>query len=418
MLRIDEAIVERYVAFRDVYEQLGLEAVIAVAKKNDQVPMQYTMGFHLASAEGERIVGNVPTCNTDQGWFHIPGDELGLESDELYRFYTANLGDNVLSLGRSMKELDELRASTLSSFLRTFLISSVLAILGAMFMAFRTHCRIDRITQSMNKVAAGNLDARLPIGHSGDDIDQLSEKMNDALDRLKQTVDGMRQVSSDIAHDLKTPLNRLYINLEEAVRHQYESGKSDEMLEQALGEAEDINATFEALLRIAQIEAGARKSQFKTVNIDEVMQSIGEVYGPVIQEHNQSLIVKSVDTPQSENVTMLGDKELLTQMVVNLVENAIRHCGQGTSITLSSSLTGDNVLISVGDNGPGIPEQERKKIFRRLYRVEASRTTPGTGLGLSLVKAISDLHCGSIQVADNNPGVRFDLHFKQVGECD
>lgn len=418
MLRLDEAIVERYVAIRDVYEQLGLEAVIAVAKKNDEIPMQYTMGFHLASADGERIVGNVPTCNTDQGWFQLPGNELGLDSDEKYRFYTANLGDNVLSLGRSMKELDELRASMISSFFGTFLISTALAVLGATAMGFRTHCRIDRITKSMNNVASGNLDARLPIGRSGDDIDQLSEKMNDALDRLKQTVDGMRQVSSDIAHDLKTPLNRLYINLEQAARRQYESGNSDEMLEQALGEAEDINATFEALLRIAQIEAGARKSQFETVNIEAVMQSIAEVYAPVVQENNKSLVVTGVDVLESDNVTMLGDKELLTQMIVNLVENAIRHCGRGTTITMATSLTDDNVLISVGDNGPGIPEEERDKIFRRLYRVEASRTTPGTGLGLSLVKAISDLHCGSIQVVDNKPGVRFDLHFKQVGECE
>jgi len=184
MLRIDEAIVERYVAIRDVYEQLGLDAVIAVAKKNNELPMQYTMGFHLATADGERIVGNVPTCTTDPGWLEIPGEELGLEGMELYRFYTANLGDNVLSLGRSLKELDELRASTLSSFTRTFLASTALAIIGAMLMAFRTHRRINSISKSMDKVAAGNLDARLPLGTTGDDIDQLSIKMNDALDRL------------------------------------------------------------------------------------------------------------------------------------------------------------------------------------------------------------------------------------------
>ncbi len=415
MLRIDESIVERYVAIRDVYEQLGLDAVIAVAEKNNELPMQYTMGFHLASSSGQRIVGNVPTCTTDPGWLEIPGEELGLDSKELYRFYTAHLGDNVLSLGRSLKEVDDLRASTLGSFTRTFFATTTLAILGAMLMASRTHRRMRSISQSMDNVAAGNLDARLPISHSGDDIDQLSIKMNDALDRLKGTVDGMKQVSSDIAHDLKTPLNRLYINIEEAARRQYEAGIQDESLEKALDEAENINSTFEALLRIAQIEAGARRAQFKLIDICGLMHSVAEVYAPVVQESGQTLTID--DCSSSGAVTMMGDKDLLMQMLVNLIENAIRHCSEGTNIVLSATQSGDNILISVADNGPGIPEADRKKIFRRLYRVEASRTTPGTGLGLSMVKAISDLHCGSIEVSDNEPGVRFDLHFKQVGEC-
>ena len=145
------------------------------------------------------------------------------------------------------------------------------------------------------------------------------------------------------------------------------------------------------------------------------MHSAEEVYGPVVQEAGQSLIIDKCSA--TGPVTMLGDKALLMQMLVNLIENAIRHCGDGTEIVLSASKQGDQILISVGDNGPGIPEADREKIFRRLYRVESSRTTPGTGLGLSMVKAISDLHCGSIEVCDNQPGVRFDLRFKQVGEC-
>ncbi len=168
-------------------------------------------------------------------------------------------------------------------------------------------------------------------------------------------------------------------------------------------------------MRIAQIEAGARRSQFKTVDICALLHSVEEVYNPVVQEAGQSLSIDSCSA--NSPVTMLGDSDLLMQMLVNLIENAIRHCGQGTNIVLSATQTGDEILISVGDDGPGIPENDREKIFRRLYRVESSRTTPGTGLGLSLVKAISDLHCGNIVVCDNQPGVRFELRFKQVGDC-
>ncbi|MEE9332928.1 MAG: HAMP domain-containing sensor histidine kinase [Granulosicoccaceae bacterium] len=276
--------------------------------------------------------------------------------------------------------------------------------------------RIGSISQSIDNVAAGNLDARLPIGSSGDDIDQLSIKMNDALDRLKGTVDGMKQVSSDIAHDLKTPLNRLYINLEEAARRQDESGSPDESLERALDEAENINSTFEALLRIAQIEAGARRAQFKTLDICALIHSVADVYSPVVQEAGQTLTID--DCSVTGAVTMMGDRDLLMQMLVNLIENSLGHCGDGTRIVLAATQVGANILISVGDNGPGIPEAGREKIFRRLYRVEASRTTPGTGLGLSMVKAISDLHCGNIDVCDNEPGC--DLNYalsKWVSAC-
>ena len=406
--RIDASIIARYTAIRDVYEELGIDSVVKVARTKNALPMQYTMGFHLATADGIRIAGNVPSCTTEPGWANIDGADLGIESVQKYRFYTSFLGDNIVSFGRSMIELEELRQTTISSFLRTILSSTLLAILGAILLSFRTHRRINRIASSMNAVASGNLNARLPISSSGDDIDQLSSKMNDALDRLQQTVDSMRQVSTDIAHDLKTPLNRLYILIEQAAENTRAGGCSEAELDEALVEAQSINSTFEALLRIAQIEAGARKSQFCELDLLPILKTAAEVFEPVIEEHHQSLelSINSIDT-----LPMVGDRELLLQLVVNLVENAIRHCPANTTIKLDAGFSSEHVWFSIADNGPGVPREAREKVMQRLYRLESSRTTEGTGLGLSLVKAIADLHCGKVELTDNEPGLTVTISF-------
>lgn len=260
----------------------------------------------------------------------------------------------------------------------------------------------------MNKVAAGNLSARIPISPSGDDVDEFSGQINGALDQLQSNIEGMRQVSSSIAHDLKTPLNRLYIQLEGAYSKLERSGVVNEELEQALDEAETINSTFESLLRIAQIEAGARKAKFQPLNFSDVVRSAYEVYEAVAEEESQKLII---DSNFADELPILGDKGLLVQMLANLIENAIRHCPEHTLITLSAGQTGNGVWFSIGDNGHGVPVHLRSKIFQRLFRTESSRTTPGTGLGLSLVKAVSDLHCGKLSVSDNEPGLRITIEF-------
>jgi signal transduction histidine kinase len=411
--RIDASIMERHVAVREVYEEQGLDAVLKLAHSRDDIPMRYNLGFHLATADGIRVAGNVPTCITAPGWANLSGGDLGLNNNDQYRFRTVFLGDNLLSLGKSLYSLEDVRATAIHSFLWTVLASLLFAVLGAIFIAYRAHQRIERIACAMDLVATGNLDARLPISPRCDDIDQLSVKINDALARFKQMVDSMRQVSTDIAHDLKTPLNRLFIQIEGAAEATRQGKCVDTELMQALEEATSINATFEALLRIAQIEAGARRSQFRSIELQDVLETAAEVYAPVIEEHNQHLhlLIK-----QGERLAMFGDRELLLQLVVNLIENAIRHCPDNTRITIEAGQDATGVWLSVADNGPGVAEEHRQKVFQRLYRLESSRTTEGTGLGLSLVKAIADLHCGSIELSDNNPGLKITILFAR--DCD
>lgn len=411
---IDQSLIVRQRTASLLYQKEGIAGVTQMVETRSRNPMQSQFGYHLATTGGQQIAGNVPSCTTEVGWLNVHADELGIEADESYRFFTTKLGDHILSMGRSFNELDEMRKYSLTSFLLTFLVSTVLALIGGSILASRSHSRVRSIVSSMDSVANGDLNARLPISSRHDDIDNLSSNMNDALSLLQQQINGMKQVSANIAHDLKTPLNRLYIKIEEAAANAQVGEPVDGKLEEAIEEAANINGTFEALLRIAQIEAGARKSQFVAMDLLPTLQTAVEVYDAVVEEQEQTISLH-LDKTVEENagLHLLGDKDLLLQMVVNVIENAIRHCPAGTDIVVAAGVVNSVVWMSVCDDGPGIPETEREKVFQRLYRLEASRTTKGSGLGLSLVKAVADLHCGTVSLGDNNPGlcvkVTFDL---------
>ena len=241
-------------------------------------------------------------------------------------------------------------------------------------------------------------------------MDILAGDINGALERLSHLVEGMRQVSNDIAHELKSPLNRLKINLETARKKQAKGKAVSKELDASLKEADGINDTFAALLRIAQIESGTRKARFATVDLNEVMRDVTEVYTDVAQDAGMTL---NFD-PQAVAAPIWGDRDLLTQMSANLVENCIRHCQQGAAIMVVLDSDVKHSRLTITDNGPGIPQAERENVLRRLYRLEQSRTTPGSGLGLSLVKAIADLHGATLVLDDNHPGLRATLDFAAI----
>ena len=220
----------------------------------------------------------------------------------------------------------------------------------------------------------------------------------------------MRQVSVDIAHDLKTPLNRLAISVYSAIEAERADIPHIEELLRAETEIRQINDTFDALLRIAQIEAGARRSRFAEVALAPMLLDLVDAYSAVAEDNGQNL---GIEMPSNLG-KVVGDRPLLTQLFANLIENAIRHCPKDAQIAIQGKVAGGKVIIEVSDDGPGIPEREYEAVFRRLYRVERSRTTPGSGLGLSMVKAIADLHGAKVSLADNRPGLRVIVEFPET----
>ncbi|MFA6267395.1 MAG: ATP-binding protein [Pseudolabrys sp.] len=406
--RYDSHTKELFQVISQTYVESDIQDVIDATRTHIAATTEKRNIFLLQAADGRILAANIPSVPVPDGWSTRPGGDFGIHGDFTYRIFAANVGADRLIIGTNNEETDELQEIVVASFGWALLVVIALAIGGGALIASRAQRRLDAVRDTMGRVSHGELSARIPLLGRGDDVDLLSNDINIALERLSIVVESMRQVSSDIAHDLKTPLNHLRMTLEEAALKQSQGQPVAAELEAAMTEATEIDETFEALLRIAQIESGARKSRFSSINLKVVLTSLMEVYGDVADDAGQQL---TADFEANSGFTISGDRELLTQMYANLIENAIRHCPSGTRIQLSLYRNGDKVCTVLQDNGLGIAHEEHAKIFRRLYRLEKSRTSPGTGLGLSLVKAIADLHGVEIRLEDANPGLRFVMSY-------
>lgn len=404
---LDVSVHDTYAVVASTYSADDLEDLIAAVNTYSALNSSEDRVFLLVDPNGRRLAGNVNTVTVPDNYSNLDADTLGFKGDDRVRIFAGTVGGNRLLVGQSYAETDDLEHIALMSFAWASAIVVALAFGGGAVLARRAQQRLDGIAQTMTDVSNGNLANRIPLRGNGDDIDMLSSQMNQALDRLSGLVEGMRQVSGDIAHDLKTPLNRLRMTIE---RIQQKAQGEDllDLADSAREESDRINATFEALLRISQIEAGARKARFLPVDLLKIITAIAEIYADVAEDNGQTLTFDpQVSTPAIIN----GDQELLTQLFVNLVENAITHCPPNTVVTMKLSSAPPAWTVVVADNGPGIPAAERELVFRRLYRLDKSRTTPGNGLGLSLVRAISDLHGATITLEDNSPGLKIILSF-------
>jgi len=406
--RLDRAIQDTYSVLIDSYGDHDITDLIEAVSSHANSAPGHDSVYLLLSQDGQRLSGNIAKANVPAGWSTVDGSALGLPSGMEYRVYFSNIDNQPLIVGLSFEESQEFQEIVRSSFGWATVMVLALAVAGGAFLAFRVQRRLEAIASTMRAVGSGKLDARIPLVGNGDDVDMLSVQVNDALGRLASLVEGMRLVSTDIAHDLKTPLNRLSLTIDQAIDKLSSGTDVSAELAQAQTESNQINATFDALLRIAQIAAGARRSRFRSVDLNRCLETIAEVYVDVAADSGQKLVLKSAD---HGSTYVDGDQELLVQLFANLVENAIRHAPAGSHIEISASITPDVIRIDIADDGPGIPEAERGKVFQRLYRLDKSRTTQGTGLGLSLVKAIADLHHATIELLDNGPGLRAVIRF-------
>jgi signal transduction histidine kinase len=257
----------------------------------------------------------------------------------------------------------------------------------------------------------GHLHERVPTKGKADEFDRLADNLNAMLDRIQQLMQGLHQVSSDIAHDLRTPLSHMRQRLELARLKAASAQDYDAAVDRAVTDIDGILGVFAALLRIAQIEAGARREGFAPVDLSGLFETIIDTYGPVADDVGHRLA-----GTVAPGLSIRGDRQLLTQMLANLVENTIRHTPAGTEITVSLMPGPAGPVGIVRDTGPGIPETAREKVFQRFFRLDASRMTPGSGLGLSLVSAVAQLHDVRVTLSDNHPGLAVTLDFADLAK--
>lgn len=409
--RLDETLKDTYSVVAVTYAESDQEDLIATVNDHAQLSPNKEQLFSLTGPDGTHLAGNFTASGLPDGFSMFAASLPGVPPGTMYRAYSGEVGGNSLAVAVSLSETEELETIVLMSFVwGTFFILG-LAIVGGALLASRVQRRLDGIAATMVDVSHGRLQARIPLTGNGDDIDAVSGQVNAALDRLSALVDGMREVSANIAHDLKTPLNRLQMILESAADKTTSGADVSGELADARTEALQINETFDALLRIAQIEAGARKARFIDLDVGRLVATIGEIYSDVAEDDGK--VLSTTIVPGTEWY-IHGDRDLLMQLVANLVENALRHCPPGTVIAVSVTRQDDRILVCVCDNGPGIPAGEREKVFQRLYRLDSSRTTPGSGLGLSLVRAVADLHGATITLEDRHPGLAVIISFRTV----
>jgi signal transduction histidine kinase len=373
--------------------------------------------YLVTTPTGQAIAGNVgslaPGVMATTGWSETAYRRLDEQDSADHRalVHVSVLGGGFrLLIGRDLEERRRLFGIVAKAAQWSVLIVVVLGLGGGIFVARRVLRRIDAMTGTTQRIMAGDLSGRLPVGRSGDELDRLAENLNAMLERIEALMMGLKEVSDNIAHDLKTPLTRLRNRAEEALAKSASEAEYRTALERTIEESDGLIRTFNALLMIARAESGQARGNMDDFDAAEVANGIHELYEPLAEDDGMTLRVKTASTP------LHGNRELISQALANLVENAIKYgkpnpvvqplnAVDAREILIEARREGDAVLLSVTDHGPGIPEADRKHAVERFVRLEASRTQPGSGLGLSLASAVATLHGGELRLGDAHPGL-------------
>ncbi len=402
--QFNERIVSDSNAMLQQYKTEGLAGVKVSIMEHDLTPG--ALDFGLQSPEGTAIAGNFSRVRAHLGWSTVGVSGHAASEEGSSRIYVTQLPDGYrLIVGDSLARINVIDSVLVRSFGIAFVGVLLLGGLGGFSLSRTVGRRIASIAETAEAIIDGDMASRVPVQGSEDELDRLAFTLNRMLDRIAGLMDSLRQVSTDIAHDLRTPLTRLRQRLE-TILGRTDSGDSRDALESALNDLDDILATFAALLRISQIEGGARRAAFRPVDLTAIAGTVVEAFRPSAEEKGQSL-----GLAPGPGMEIDGDKALLTQMLANLVENALLHAGAKAEVHVGCRSVGDQITLFVTDNGPGIPASERERVFDRFHRLEASRSTPGSGLGLALVAAVARLHGAEASLHDANPGLTARIVF-------
>ena len=405
------ALIDESTLLRGEAQARGHDALGQLILRRERLVHAQQFLYLLLDPAGRVVAGDLPPASGRVGWSSVSAPEPSEPDDPsdgpiTVRTFGVRLADgSLLIVGRDTSDLDEL-----ADWLRLVTLWSgagitVLAVGGGLLIAWVFLRRLDRVNRSLQSIMDGRLEQRVPAIGMGEEFDRLADNLNRMLDRNQSLMEGLRQVSTDIAHDLRTPLSRLRQHLD-GMRDRTKPAALEAAIDDALAQVDDVLTTFHALLRIGQIEGGAGRERFGAVDLSAVMERVCQAYETAAEDGG-----KTLDAQIAPGLVVNGDPQLLAQLFANLVENALRHAGGKAHIRMSLARVGETVCAVVADDGPGVPAEERSRVLRRFYRLDASRSTPGSGLGLALVAAIADLHGATLALSDNNPGLAVELRF-------
>jgi signal transduction histidine kinase len=401
------------------YRSMGLPGLIDAMNRHQQAAGEPQFRYLLLDAKGRQLFGDLPGAAASVGWGELRLREPpsnGEEDDtEVLERLGKRLPDGLLLVvATDTFDVQSLRARLFWFTLYSGLGITLFALAGGFGVGRLFLRRLEQVNAAVGRIMDGSVAERLPAIGLSPEFDRLSSNLNRMLDRNAALMEGLRQVSTDIAHDLRTPLTRLYQQLQ---RMRDEDGAEDRAsgIDDALAQTESLLGIFQALLRIGALEGGVGRQRFTQVDLSEVMDRVHLAYKPVAEDSGHVLVAE-----HDPGIVVIGDADLLAQLFTNLIENALVHTPPGTHVVTGLRATGTDVLAEVRDDGPGIPVSERDKVFRRFYRCDASRNTPGAGLGLSLVAAIAALHEATVSLTDSTPGLRVGITFAgpDLGEAE
>jgi len=427
--QLDVTLDEEISALSAEYQEGGLAKLTQFIDRRMSADEQRQSVYLLVDKNYHLIIGNLrgwPIIKTDKKghtYFFLrdafsSNSSPGLPSEsrsqpEKIRAQTLRLKDGLhLLVGRTTQALDTTEQLIFDALILGGLFTAILSLLVGSFVGRRVFDRLEAINQTSQQIMAGDFSQRISLTDRDDEFDHLAMNLNQMLDRIEALMTSFRQVSDNIAHDMRTPLSRLHLRLAELLSVESKDEPQQQAIAQAILDVEEMLAMFNALLRIARIESGQAIAKFNRLNLTQLVKDVAELYEPLISDKSQTL---NLNVTQAYWID--GDRDLLFQLLINLLDNAMKYSPEGGSICIrveKQKQAPDQVVVTLSDTGIGISASQREQVFQRFYRTDQSRHTPGTGLGLSLVKAIAEIHEATIQLEDNQPGLTVAITFMEA----
>lgn len=417
--QVRDSIRLQYNYLADEYRQSGTSGVEARVREliaNDDDASEIYM---LVNQKYEKLAGNLNewpidaaregTFEKEGRWirFHIEGGRNHSEGIEVRAITIPISKWRTLLVGQTLQSNERIEQIIVRTFWASLLLTLAMAFIGAIVMTRSVMRRINVINRSAGTIMHGNLSVRIPFNQGGDEFDDLSSNLNQMLDKIEMLLKSLSQFANNIAHDLRSPLNRIINRLDAGLRTLDSSNPAKQLLEKNIQEMQELIGTFNSILNISELEANTEFRQFEPCDLQRILASLVEFYEPYAAEKDVALM-GAIDKP----LRIAGEKNLLTQAFANLIDNALKFTPKGGAIAITAhEPQWDRLEIAIADNGPGIPAEFRKKVFEKFFRLEQSRNTKGNGLGLSLVAAIADIHNATIALEDNHPGLKVIISF-------
>mgnify|MGYP000862994165 FL=1 len=410
----DETINAEIQGLAEQYSQLGLTGLIRVIKSRVAKDKAGSSVYLLTDWKFNPLAGNLPEWpkfrDTGSGWFDATlEDTENFEPRRVRMRYFLLPGNFHLLVGRDVSLRLKMERLIMDALIWGLGLTVVLGGVGGLLTSRWMLKRIDVINKTSREIMAGDLTRRIPSRGAGDEFDRLAGNLNAMLDQITKLMDGVKQVSNNIAHDLRGPLNRIRAGLELSLAKSRTPEEYRAVLEATVSEIDNLLMTFNALLTIAQAESGARRQDFTDIDLTSLAADVAELYDPLAEEKGLTLTVSL-----APGVTVPGNRHLLSQALANLLDNAVKYTPAGGTIALSLTAPATGPELTVADTGPGVPAEHRELVLERFARLESSRNTPGSGLGLSLVAAVAGLHRAALRLEDNAPGLRVTLAFPRA----